>query len=121
MAKPQLTNTLSAAEKLALLNSRRLPARLDVAQTAALLNFGEHDIRILCNSGLLPPLGKPATNAPKYFAAAEVAALAESREWLEKATKAIAGRWRAKNAKLKQKDADAPRRTGASGRVLESV
>jgi len=28
------------------------------------------------------PLGKPASNAPKYFVAVEVLALAEDREWL---------------------------------------
>ncbi len=84
------------AEKLALLNCRRLPARLDVAQTAALLNFGEHDIRHLNGIGLLAALGKPAPNAPKYFAAAEIIALSQNREWLEKATKAISAHWRKK-------------------------
>ena len=98
-ASTQLSSSLTGAEKLALLNCRRLPARLDVAQTAALLNFGEHDIRFLSSAGLLVALGKPAPNAPKYFAAAEVVALAENREWLEKATKAISGRWREKNAR----------------------
>ena len=88
---------MSGADKLALLNCRRLPARLDVTQTAALLNFPEHDIRFLSNSGLLEPLGKPAPNAPKYFASREIAALAENRDWLEKACRAVSNHWRMKN------------------------
>lgn len=109
MAKPKspLSYSLTAIERLALLNCRRLPARLDVAQAAALLNFGEHDIRFLAGSGLLPPLGKPAANAPKFFAASEIASLAENREWLEKATKAISGHWREKNARSRSNDVDA--------------
>lgn len=94
-----LTSSLTAAEKLALLNCRRLPARLDVAQAAALLNFGEHDVRFLLSAGLLQALGKPAANAPKYFAAGDITALAENRDWLEKATKAISSHWREKNAR----------------------
>jgi len=50
------------------LNLRRLPARLTVQQTAALLNCGEHDIPVLVSQGLLKPLGHPAANVVKYFA-----------------------------------------------------
>jgi hypothetical protein len=128
MAKPKspLSYSLTAAERLALLNCRRLPARLDVAQAAALLNFGEHDIRFLAGNGLLPPLGKPAANAPKFFAAAEVAALAENRDWLEKATKAISGHWREKNARSRGDHnaetvaASNAKRDGTSSRPRES-
>jgi hypothetical protein len=40
-----------------------------------------------------------AADAPKYFATVEVAAFYENREWLDKATKAIASHWRKKNAR----------------------
>lgn len=84
-------------EKCALLNCRRLPARLNTSETALVLGFQEHDIAQLVAAKLLAPLGKPAPNAPKYFAAIEVAARAEDREWLSAATKALAKYWRQKN------------------------
>jgi hypothetical protein len=49
--------------------TKNLPARLDVAATAKLLGFAEHDIQILMAVGKLTPLGDPAPNAPKWFAA----------------------------------------------------
>ena len=55
-----------------LLSLRRLPARLNYFQTAAVLGFSEHDIPVIVRAKLLKPLGKPAPNAPKYFAAHEV-------------------------------------------------
>ena len=51
--------------------ARSLPARLDVAQTSKLLGFGEQDIQILMSAGKLTPLGDPAPNAPKWFAAVD--------------------------------------------------
>ena len=40
--------------------AKDLPARLDVAATAKLLGFAEHDIQILMAVGKLKPLGDPA-------------------------------------------------------------
>ena len=59
-------------EAMALLNCRRLPVRLNSSEVALLLGFQEHDISALVAARLLAPLGKPAANAPKYFAAVEV-------------------------------------------------
>jgi hypothetical protein len=87
----------SAQEAVALLNCRRLPARLNSSETALLLGFQEHDISTLVAARLLAPLGKPAANAPKYFAAVEVEALARNRDWLAQATKALAKYWVGKN------------------------
>jgi hypothetical protein len=70
-----------------------LPARLDVAATAELLGFAEHDIQILMAVGKLTPLGDPAPNAPKWFAAVEMFRLAADKDWLHKATKEIAKHW----------------------------
>jgi len=95
------STSLTATEKMALLNCRRLPARVDVAQAAVLLNFGEHDIRLLLSAGLLHALGKPAPNAPKYFSTLDILALGENRDWLDKATKAISSHWREKNSRMK--------------------
>jgi hypothetical protein len=85
-------------EKLAVLNCRRLPGRLNIAEVAVLLGFKEHDIPILIAARLLNPLGKPAQNAPKFFASMEILQLGENREWLVGATKAVAKHWRARNS-----------------------
>jgi hypothetical protein len=46
--------------------------------------------------GKLTPLGDPAPNAPKWFAAVEMIRLAADRDWLHKTTKEIAKYWRNK-------------------------
>ena len=76
--------------------ARNLPARLDVAATAKLLGFAEHDIQILMAVGKLKPLGDPAPNAPKWFAAVEMIQLGADKEWLHKATKELSKYWRRK-------------------------
>src|SRR5439155_18242770 len=85
-------------EVVSLLNCRRLPARLNTTETAVLLGFQEHDISTLIAAKLLVPLGKPAPNAPKYFACADVLEHARDKDWLNQATKALARHWAAKNA-----------------------
>jgi hypothetical protein len=46
---------------------------------------------------LLLLLGKPAANAPKHFAAVEIAERAADARWLAEATKALARHWQCKN------------------------
>jgi hypothetical protein len=87
----------SVHETIALLNCRRLPARLNVIETALLLGFKEHDIAPLMAAKLLIPLGKPPPNAPKYFASVEIVDRAEDREWLSQATLILAKHWKRKN------------------------
>ena len=87
----------SASEAVALLNCRRLPGRLNSTEAALLLGFQEHDISALVAARLLAPLGKPAPNSPKYFAAVMVETLARDCEWLGQATKALAKHWLVKN------------------------
>ena len=76
--------------------ARGLPARLDAVSAAKLLGFAEHDIQILMHAGKLTPLGDPAPNAPKWFAAIEVIRLAADRDWLSKATREVSKYWRHK-------------------------
>jgi hypothetical protein len=76
--------------------AKNLPARLDVVATAKLLGFAEHDIQILMAVGKLTPLGDPAPNAPKWFAAVEIVHLAGDVDWLHKATREISKYWRHK-------------------------
>jgi hypothetical protein len=87
----------TAQEKFALLNCRRLPARVNTSEAALLLGFQEHDIALLIAAKLLVPLGKPAPNSPKHFAAVEIVAHAADSEWLSKATKVLAKHWQRKN------------------------
>src|SRR5689334_14891782 len=87
----------SLQDAFALLNCHRLPARLNTSEVAVLLGFQEHDIAPLVAAKLLNPLGKPAPNSPKYFAAVEIVEHAADSEWLSQATKALAKRWQRKN------------------------
>src|SRR6266852_210462 len=80
------------------LNLRRLPARLTVQQTAALLNCGEHDIPVLVSNGLLKPLGHPPANAVKYFAPTDVLEMAGDSTRMGQICDAIYEHWRGKNA-----------------------
>jgi len=89
--------TSSLENAIALLNCRRLPARLNTCEVAVLLGVQEHDIAPLVAAKLLSPLGRPAPNAPKYFAATEIVERTIDSEWLAKATKALAKYWQRKN------------------------
>jgi 5-methylcytosine-specific restriction endonuclease McrA len=84
--------------------TKDLPARLDVTTTAKLLGFAEHDIQVLMSSGKLVPLGDPAPNAPKWFAAVEVIRLATDPDWLHKATREISKYWRHKRERRQSGD-----------------
>ena len=88
---------ITSAVNTNILNQARLPARLDTQQAAELLGFMEHDIAILTRIKLLKPLGNPSPNGQKYFSATELEALAEDREWLSKASRAVTEHWRSKN------------------------
>ena len=80
-----------------LLNLRRLPAMLTVAQTAVLLNRGEHDIPVLARAGLLTPLGDRTPNAVKFFATIELLELADDRQALDRICVVLTEYWRRKN------------------------
>jgi len=75
--------------KITVLHLDRLPARLDVQQVAELLGFHEHDIQILVREKLLKPLGRPASNASKYFAASDITSLANDSQFLARCTTAV--------------------------------
>ncbi len=86
---------------LSLMNCRRLPARLTTGEAAGVLGFQEHDIAPLIAAKLLTPLGKPAPNAPKYFASVDILEAAQNRDWLSQATRALARYWQGKNERKK--------------------
>jgi hypothetical protein len=72
-----------------LLSCWRLPARIDVNQTAEVLGFLPYEIPVLISSNLLKPLGRPAPNGHKYFCADEILELSHDRSWLDKATRVL--------------------------------
>jgi hypothetical protein len=88
---------LVSAQAKELLNLRRLPAMLNVQQTAILLGIAEHDIPALIHAGLLKPLGDPPPNAVKYFASIQIMELAGEVSWLGKIRDALYEYWRHKN------------------------
>jgi hypothetical protein len=74
-----------------------LPGRLTALEAAWYLGFQAHEISILVAVNLLEPLGHPAANTPKFFAAESLAEFRNNQKWLEKATDAISYYWRRKN------------------------
>jgi hypothetical protein len=90
------------------------------SQMAALplmLGFAESDIQVLMSSGKLTPLGDPAPNAPKWFAAVEMIQLAAEQDWLHKATKEIAKYW--KNKRERNRTSAPPPRLGRQSRPTQ--
>jgi predicted transcriptional regulator len=77
----------------------RLPARLDVTQTAEILGFLPYEISVLISAGLLKPLGRPARNGHKYLCADDISELSHDRAWLDKATRLLSNHWQARNKK----------------------
>lgn len=88
----------SVSQVRELLNLRRLPAMLNMAQTAAMLGLAEHDIPVLVRAGLLKPLGNPPPNAVKSFATVQVMELAGEIASLNKIRNTVYEYWRDKNA-----------------------
>jgi hypothetical protein len=95
---------LISAQARELLNLRRLPAMLNVQQTAVLLGLAEHDIPVLLNAGFLQSLGDPQPNAVKYFAAVQVLELAGELDVLNNIRRAVSEHWRGKNAMRRNGD-----------------
>jgi hypothetical protein len=96
-ARPPERPALLSPQARELLNLRRLPAILNVAQTAVLLNRGEHDIPLLVRAGIIKPLGGPPPNGVKYFATRDILELAEDRDALDRMCAIVTRHWHDKN------------------------
>jgi len=79
----------------------QLPARLTAEQAGWVLNCQPHDVPVLVAARLLKPLGNPAPNSIKFFAATDVIELAKDRNWLMRMTNAVNQHWHHKNARKK--------------------
>jgi hypothetical protein len=75
----------------------RLPARLNVEQTAWALNCRPHDVPVLVAEHLLKPLGSPTPNGTKFFATADILEAITDRGWLVKITNCVSRHWQKKN------------------------
>ncbi len=74
----------------------QLPTRLGVKAVGVLLAFSASDIPVLIAAGLLKPLGKPAPNAPKFFARVQIERLGQDLDWLNQATRCVSQHWKRK-------------------------
>jgi hypothetical protein len=63
--------------------------RIDVHQAAQILGFPDSDIPVLFRARLPSPLGTPGPTSPRWLSAVEVRELAASRDWLDKAQRAV--------------------------------
>jgi hypothetical protein len=88
-----------AEEKWQFLHQRHHAARLNTEETGWLLGCTEEEVSILMSAKLLIPLGSPAANGRKLLAACEIEKLSQEREWLSKATEAIARHWKKRNGR----------------------
>ena len=80
---------------------RRLPARCDARQAAAILGVNEDHIPILVKAGMLTPLGEPIPNSPKYFFTEGLLEKARDEKWLAKASKCVSRHFREKKKRLR--------------------
>lgn len=81
----------------------QLPARLTAQQAGWVLNCQPHDVPVLVAARLLKPLGNPAPNSIKYFAASDVMELAKDRKWLMRMTSAVNQNWHNRNARNRRR------------------
>ena len=74
-----------------LLQLRQILGRLDLEETSAVLNFRPYETAALIRLGHLKPLGGPLKqNSRRWFAAAEILALATDPKALDRCTRAVA-------------------------------
>ncbi len=92
------------------LNLKHPPGRLTKEQAAWFLGFSPDEITTLVTSGLLRPLGHPASNGQKFFLTSTLEDLKRDEKWFSKATDAIVEYWRSKNSRKSQNPAHNQRR-----------
>lgn len=86
-------------QKELLLTASRLPARLNLEEAGVLLGFLLPEIEAVLRAGLLKDavLGKPAPNGRKLLSRDVILSLCSDKNWLHKATIAVASHWRMRN------------------------
>jgi hypothetical protein len=87
-----------------ILNTRRLPARLNADQAAALIGVPASGIALLIASKLLRPLGAPVQNSMKVFASVDLEERCRDPKWLDRVTRCIEEHHREKNKAAAQRN-----------------
>src|SRR5689334_203344 len=84
--------------------ARRLPARLNADQAAALIGVPVAGMAVLIGSKLLKPLGTPAQNSTKFFAAVDLEEKCRDSKWLDRVTRCLEEHHREKNKAAAQRN-----------------
>jgi hypothetical protein len=82
------------------------PACVGMEEAAAMFGWPHYYMPFLVRAGHLKPLGKPAQNARKWFAAVEIERLSCEPDWLDKAIRIVEKQIRDMNAKQKGKETE---------------
>ena len=98
-----------------MVHDRRWPACIGVEEASKILGWPPYFFPVLVRTGHLKPLGKPAPNSRKWFAAVEIERLSRDVAWLDKAVRIVEKHVHDLNAKQRGKDLDA---VSASGRMF---
>jgi hypothetical protein len=81
-----------------------LAACIGVEEASKIFGWPGYFFPILVRTGHLKPLGKPAQNARKWFATAEILRLSEDVTWLDKAVRIVEKQVHDANSKQRGKD-----------------
>ena len=79
------------------------PACVSMEQAAAKFGFPDYYMPFLVSAGHLEPLGKPAQNSRKWFAAVEIERMCADPDWLDKAIRIVEKQVQDMNRKQKGK------------------
>ena len=82
-------------------NVKRLPARLNLCETGALLGFAEDNVYCLVKHKLLKSLVESTHGNALWFSAAEIEQLYRDSKWLARATKIAREHIRSRNERQK--------------------
>ena len=84
------------------------PACVDAEAAARFLGWPAYFMPLLARAGHLKPLGKPAQNARKWYAMAELERVSRDQAWLDKAIRIVDRLVRQANGKQKGKGQEEP-------------
>ena len=84
------------------------PACVDAEGAARFLGWPPYFMPLLARAGHLKPLGRPAQNARKWYAMADLERVSRDPAWLDKAIRIVDRLVREANGKQKGKGQEAP-------------
>jgi hypothetical protein len=84
------------------------PACVDAEAAARFLGWPPYFMPLLARAGHLKPLGKPAQNARKWYAMADLERVSRDPAWLDKAIRIVDRMVREANGKNKSKGLEEP-------------